>query len=109
MQDYIRAMILNGTIPSEISDTGATSTAGKVGNPFRLSNHLSDKVFHIPTGGTARASVKDKLMHELRGPATKVDIVPVLTNILLSTFKLVEGRYFVVYDENEVNIYDGRK
>ena len=102
-------MILNGTIPSAISDAGATSTAGKGGHPFILSNHSLDKVFHIPTGGTARASVKAKLMHELREPATEVDIVPGLTNTLLSIGKLVEVGYFAVYDKNEVNIYDGRK
>ena len=108
-QDDIRTMILNGTIPSAISDTGATSTSGKGGHPFRLSNHPSDKVFHLPTGGTARASVKAKLIHELREPATEVDILPGLTNTLLSTGRLVEGGYFAVYDENEVNIYNGRK
>ena len=47
-------------------------------------------------------------MHELREPATKVDIFPGLTNTLISTGKLVEGGYFAVYDENEVNIYDGK-
>ena len=88
MQDEIKTMILNGTIPSAISDTGATSTAGKGGHPFRLSNHPSDKVFHLPTGGTARASVKAKLIHELREPETEIDIVPGLTNTLLSTVKL---------------------
>ena len=88
---------------------GATLTAGKGGHPFRLSNHSSDKVFHLPTGGTARASVKAKLMHDLIEPATEMDIVPVLPNTLLSTGKLVEGGYFSVYEENEVNIYDGRK
>ena len=88
---------------------GPISTAGKGGHPFRVSNHPSDKVFHLPTGGTAKASVKAKLMHELREPATEVDIVPLLTNTLLSTGKLVEGGYFSVYDKNEVNICDGRK
>ena len=102
-------MILDGSIPSAISDTSATSTAGKSGHPFRLLNRPLDKVFHLPTGGTARASVKGKLMHELREPATEVDIVPRLTNTLLITGKLVEGGYFSVYDENKVNIYDGRK
>ena len=72
-------------------------------------NILSDKVFHIPTGGTSRASIKAKLTNELREPATEVDISPVLTNTLLSTGKLLEGGYFTVYDENEVNIYDGKK
>ena len=65
-QDDIRAMVLDVSIPSAISDTGATSTAGKSGHPFRFFNSPSDKVFHLPTGGTARASVKAKLMHELR-------------------------------------------
>ena len=68
-----------------------------------------DKVFHLPTGGTARASVKAKFMHKLREPETEVDIFPGLTNTLLSTVKLVEGGYFSVYDENELNIYDGIK
>ena len=108
MQDNIRTMILNGTITSAISDTGAYSIAGKGGHPFRLSNHPSDKVFHLPTGGTSKASVKAKLMHELREPATEVDILPGLTNTLLSTGKLAEGGYFSVYDKNEVNIYDER-
>ena len=109
MQDDIRTIIKNRTIPSAISDTGATSIASKGGHPFRLSNHPSDKVFHLPTGGTARASVKAKLMHELRLPATEVDIVPGFTNTLLITGRLVDGGYFAVYDKNEVNIYDGRK
>ena len=92
MQDNIRTGILNRKFPSAISDTGATSTADKGGHPFRVSNHPSDKVFHIPTGGTARVSVKAKLMHELREPATEVEIFPGLTNTLLSTGKLAEGR-----------------
>ena len=109
MQDDTRNGILNGAIPSAISDTGATSTSGKGGHPFRVSNHPSDKVFHLPTGGTAKASVKAKLMHELSETETEVDIFPGLTNTLLSTGKLVEGGYFSVYDKNELNIYDGRK
>ena len=102
-------MTLDGSIPSAISDTGATSIAGKSGHMFRFLNCSLDKVFHLPTGGTARASVKAKLMHELREPATKVDIVLGLTNTLFSTGKLLEGGYFEVYDKNEVNIFDGKK
>ena len=108
-QNEIRAMIIYGSIPSAIRDTGATSTAGKSGHPFRSLNIPSDKVFHLPTGGTAIAPIKAKLMRELREPATEVDIVLELTNTLLSTGKLVDGGYFAVYDENEVNIYDGKK
>ena len=67
---------------------------------IRSVNLPSDKVFHLPTGGTAIASVKDKLMNELREPEIEVDIVPGLTNTLLRTGKLAEGRYFSVHDEN---------
>ena len=90
-QDDIRAMILDGSIPSAISDTSANSTAGKSGHPFRFLNLSPDKVFHLPTGGTTRASVKAKLMHELREPATEVYIFLGLTNTLLSTCNIVEG------------------
>ena len=69
-QDKIKAMILDGSITSVISNKGDTSTAGKGGDSFRTSNIPSDKVFDLPTGGTARASVKAKLMHELQEPAT---------------------------------------
>ena len=98
-QDDIRAIIVEGSIPSAISYTGSTSTAGKSGHPFRFLNLSPDKVFHLPTGGTTRASVKAKLMHKLREPATEVDIVPGLTKTLPSTGKIVEGGYIAVYDK----------
>ena len=63
-------MVIDGSIPSEIIDTGDTSTEGKSGHLFRFLNRPSDKVFHLPKGGTAGASVKAKLMHKLREPAT---------------------------------------
>ena len=107
MPDKIRDMILYGSIPSVISYTGATSTEDKSVHPFRTLNISSDKVFHLPTGVTARASVKAKLIHDLREPATEVEIFPRLANTILSTGKLVEGGYFAVYDKNEGNIYDG--
>ena len=73
---------------------GATSTAGKSGHPFRTLIILLDKFLHLPTRGTAGASVKSELIHDLREPSTEVDIFPGPTNTLLSTGKLVEGGYF---------------
>ena len=102
-------MVLDGTIPSGVSDTGATSTAGRPQDPFIMSNIPSTKVFHLPTGGTARASKTAKLHHKLREPARSVDIVPSLTdNTLISTSKFTDANYFAVYDKEEVNIYDGK-
>ena len=49
-----------------------------------------------------------KLHHKLREPARTVDIVPSLTdNTLISTGKLTAANYFAVYENKEVNIYDG--
>ena len=105
----IRRMVLDGTIPSGVSDSGATSTAGRPQDPFIKSNIPSSKVFHLPTGGTARASRTAKLHHNLREPARTVDIVPSLTdNTLISTGKFADANYFTVYDDKEVNIYDGK-
>ena len=105
----IRRMVLDGTIPSGVSDSGATSTAGRPQDPFIKSNIPSNKNFHMPTGGTARASRTAKLHHQLREPARTVDIVPSLTdNTLISTGKFADANYFTVYDDKEVNIYDGK-
>jgi len=73
-----------------------------------MSTTPSTKVFHVPTGGTAQAPLTEKLHHDLREPAISVDIVPSLTdNTLISTGKFTDANYFAVYDDKEVNIYDG--
>ena len=41
--------IMDGTIASTVSDTGATSTAGTPNDPFVMSNQGSNKVFCLPT------------------------------------------------------------
>ena len=68
--------IMDGTIASAVSDSGATSTAGKPSDPFNETGERSTKVFGLPTGGTAAASAKAKLKLNLREPANNVDIVP---------------------------------
>ena len=101
-------MVLDGSIPSGISDTGATSTAGRPQDPFIQTDIPSTKVFHLPTGGTAHASNKAKLHYNLREPARSVDIVPSLTDYtLISASKFADANYFAIYNKNEVNIYDG--
>ena len=105
----LRAAVLEGSVPSGISDTGATSSAGREGDPFIQTNTPSNKTFHLPTGGVARATNKAKLEHKLRDPARDVDMVPMLAeHTLLSTSKFVDADYVSVYDKDEVNIYDSR-
>ena len=65
----LQAAVLDGTVPSGISDTGATSSAGKTGDPFHHTNKPSNKLFHLPTGGMVKATTQAKLMRQLREPA----------------------------------------
>eukprot|EP00804_Cyclotella_cryptica_P000959 CCRYP_018391-RA/>CCRYP_018391-RA protein AED:0.41 eAED:0.41 QI:0/0/0/1/0/0/2/0/294 len=98
--------IMNGSIASAVSNTGATSTAGASHDPFKDTSTISSKVFILPTGGTAMANKLAKLLHKVRTPANIVDIVPSLGQTLLSGRKFADAGYTVVYDKAEVNFYD---
>ena len=75
-----------------------------------MSTTPSTKVFYLPTGGTAQASLAAKLHHDLHEPVISMDIVPSLTdNTLISTGKFTDANYFAVYNDKELNIYDGNK
>ena len=76
--------IINDSIPTAISDTGATSTAGKQRHPFQHCNSRKTKVFHLITGSTLHLQV--------RAPANIVDVVPNLTQTLLSGSKFADVR-----------------
>lgn len=105
----VKQGIADGSIPSAISDTGATSTAGAVHDPFHSTTQPSTKVFLLPTGGTAQATHSSQLMLNVRAPANQVDIVPNLTQTLLSGSKFADAGYTAVYDKDEVNFYDSNK
>eukprot|EP00804_Cyclotella_cryptica_P001037 CCRYP_008358-RA/>CCRYP_008358-RA protein AED:0.67 eAED:0.67 QI:0/0/0/0.5/1/1/2/0/762 len=102
----LRHGIFNGTIPSAVSDTGATSTAGASHDPFHPGHTKSTKTFVLPTGNIAPASTATTLLLNLRPPANQVDIVPGLTQTLLSGSKLADAGYTAIYDKNEVNFYN---
>ncbi len=106
---HVKQGIADGTIPSAISDTGATSTAGALHDPFHTTTEPSTKVFLLPTGGTAQATHIAQLMLDVRAPANQVDIVPNLTQTLLSGSKFADAGYTAVYDKDEVNFYDSNK
>ena len=97
---------MDGTIPSAISDTGASSTAGKPTDPFVATNEISTKLFGLPTGGTTTAITVAKFHINLRAPSNRVDIVPTLDITLLSGRKFSDTGYISVYNVNEVNFYE---
>jgi hypothetical protein len=47
-----------------------------------------------------------KLLHNVQAPANIVDIVPTLTQTLLSGSKFADAGYTAVYDKKEVNFYN---
>jgi len=100
--------VLNGTIPSAVIDTGATSSAFlKDEEPSIPTGRISSAVFHFPNGTIAPATTLNKLLHNIRAPARDANIVPSLVeNSLLSTSKFAAAGYTTIYDENEVNFYD---
>jgi hypothetical protein len=101
--------MLNGTIPSAVSDTGATLSAFFKKDPSSATGKLSTAVFHLPNGALAPATTKIKLLHNVREPARSVNIVSALVkNSLLSTNKFAKAGYTIIYDKDEVNFYDAR-
>eukprot|EP00804_Cyclotella_cryptica_P002820 CCRYP_009358-RA/>CCRYP_009358-RA protein AED:0.51 eAED:0.44 QI:0/-1/0/1/-1/1/1/0/122 len=102
----IKEGINNGSIPSAVSDTGATSTAGTLHDPFIHSKARSTKTFMLPTGTTTTATTQAHLLLNVHTPANTVDIVPNLHQTLLSGSKFADANYKALYDKHEVNFYD---
>ena len=106
--DQVKHAVLEGLIPSAISDTGATSTAGspKDIQSFDVTGELSTKVFRLPDGSKKAAQERATLRLPLRDPANQVDIVPGIEQTLLSGGKMAEAGYIAIYDDEEVNFYN---
>ena len=60
---------MDGSIPSAVVDTGATSNVGKYGCSLELTGEPSHKVFTTVTGHQAKATEKGRMEHELYEPA----------------------------------------
>ena len=101
--------IRNGKIPSGVSDTGATSNAGKATDPFGPSRSKTTNFFRLPTGGTTTSTHQAKLLLPVRAPANVVDVIPDLDQTLISGSKFADAGYTAVYDQQEVNFYDSNK
>ena len=60
--------ILNGTLPSAVSDTSATSSAFIKEDPSIPTGRISSAVFHLPNGAVAPATTVNKLLHNFMHP-----------------------------------------
>jgi len=96
--------IMNGTIASAVSNTGATSTTGAPHDPFEDTTIPLIQGIHLPTGTTAKATKLAKLLLNVRTPANMVNILPTLDQTLLSGSKFADAGYTVIYDKVKVII-----
>jgi hypothetical protein len=106
--------VLNGSIPSAITDNEATSSVAtqkdRDRNAFIATGRESDKVFCMPNGKVEEARDMDKLHHDVCHPAKDVHIVPgIKHDSLLSIPKFVNANYIAIFNKDKINIYDASK
>jgi hypothetical protein len=107
----IRLGVLDGSIPSVVANSGATSNVGtkkdKAKQAYIPTGKCSSKIFQLPDGTRTPASNICLLHHNIRQPARDFHIVPnIPTNLLISTAKFAEAGYITVFDDKEVNVYN---
>jgi hypothetical protein len=105
----IRQGVLDGSIPSAIANSSATSNVGtkkdKAKQAYIPTGKQSSKVFQLPDGTRTPASNMCLLHHDICQPARDIHIVPnIPTNLLISTAKFTVAGYITVFDEEEVNV-----
>ena len=104
--EQLRRGVLNGSIPSAVVDSGATSSVGTPTDPFAKTSRHSNKVFRLPNGATEEAREIGELATNVRTPARDVHITPGITKTsLLSTAKFSDAGYTTIFDGDQVNIY----
>jgi hypothetical protein len=106
--------VLDGSIPSAVADSGATSSVGtkrdRKRNAFIATGCQSDKAFRMPNGEVEEASDMDEFQHDMRHPAKDVHIVPGIEHdSLLSIPKFVDANFVAIFEKDEVNIYNANK
>jgi hypothetical protein len=105
----IRQGVLDGSIPSAVADSGATTNIGtkkdKAKQAYIPTGKGSSKIVQLTNGTRTPASNMCLLHNNIRQPARDVHIVPSIpTNLLISTTKFAEVGYIMVFNDEEVNI-----
>jgi hypothetical protein len=104
--EELRQGIMDGTIPSTIADSGATSGVETKDNPSHCTNEPSDKWFILPSGAVIQATEIAEYPFNVRKQA-KVHITPgVSQHSLLSIGKYADANYITVFDKDTVNVYN---
>ena len=105
--DKMRCGVLNGSVPSAVADSGASSNVGTKDDPCPRTGKPSNKVFILPGGQTVASTEMATYPFTVRAPASEIHITPGITsNSLLSTSKYAEADYITIFDKEQVNVYD---
>jgi hypothetical protein len=110
----IKKGVLDGSIPSAVTDSSATSNVGttrdRARKAFVATGQKLDKAFRMPNGQVEEANDMGELQHNVRHPAKDVHIVPgIEPDSLLSIPKFINANYIAIFDKAEVNIYNANK
>ena len=113
-EQQLKSGVRDGSIPSAVADTGATSSVGttrdRTNHAFLPTGRQSNKAFHMPNGTVEAATEIDELHHDVRHPAKDIHIVPgIERDSLLSIAKFADANYVAIFDKDELNIYDANK
>jgi hypothetical protein len=111
IEQQLKAEVRDGSIPSAVANTRATSSVGtmkdKHRNAFIPTGRQSTKAFHMPNGTVEAATNMDELHQDVRHPAKDIHINPgIERNLLLSMVKFAGANYIAIFDKDELNIYD---
>jgi hypothetical protein len=108
----IRQGVLDGSIPSAVANSGATSNIGtkkdKAKQAYIPTRKGSSKIFQLPNGTRTPASNMCLLHHNICQPAARdIHLVPnIPTNLLIRTAKFAESGYITVFDDKKINVYN---
>jgi len=98
---------MNGTIPSAIVDSSASSNVGTTKDRFQPTGRKSDKVFWLPDGSTQAATEIAKLPYDMRAPVKDFHITSGINKYsLISTSKLADTGYITIFDKDTVKMYN---
>jgi hypothetical protein len=110
-ESAIKRGVLNGTIPSIIVDSAATSNVGATRDQssFVPTGRSSNKIFQLPNGTQTAADSISELPFDIGQLVKDIHLIPSITkSSLLSIPKTADAGYITVFDDQEINIYDAR-
>jgi hypothetical protein len=105
----LKQRVMNGQDPYGWLDSGATSNfiAPQDKKHIKSTGIKSNKQVRLPNGQHVSAGEKINLENGLSHPANTANSIPSLKTTLISNSKLADAGYITVFNEEEVNVYDG--